>query len=84
MTSLRQTSGINCNNNAKRCLDSRLQISLINIACFWLFVSASKSEVCNVSFVSQFKYPPKLLDGISSYFTVKILVWSDGSTVAQW
>ena len=45
MTSLRQTSGINCNNIAKRYLDSRLQTSLINIACFWLFISASKSEL---------------------------------------
>ena len=53
MPSLRHTSGINCDKNAKRYLNSRLQSSLINIACFWLFISASKagprSAVSNVS-----------------------------------
>ena len=43
MPSLRHTSGINCDKNAKRYLNSRLQSSLINIACFWLFISASKA-----------------------------------------
>ena len=43
-TSLSQTSGINSNNsNANHYLDFRLQISLINIACFQLFVSATLS-----------------------------------------
>ena len=37
-------------------------------------ISASNSEVCSVSFISQFTYPPKLLGGILSYFTVMILV----------
>ena len=43
MTSLRQTLGINCNENAKRYLNSRLQSLLINIAFFTLFISASKA-----------------------------------------